>query len=141
VYKYPGGVQPLLNDLKVFRAAEMHLILAEAAADSGNFTDAGVLVNQLRGLRGADALDAPTSVQEAFGQILDERRLEFLFEGHRWVDLKRLGDRAGRTLDRDARECSFLSGCSLTNSDYRFTLPIPVSELTANGAADQNPGY
>ena len=25
--------------------------------------------------------------------ILDERRLEFLFEGHRWVDLKRLGDR------------------------------------------------
>ena len=141
VYKYPGGVQPLLNDLKVFRAAEMHLILAEAAADSGNFTDAGVLVNQLRGLRGADALDAPTSVQEAFGQILDERRLEFLFEGHRWVDLKRLGDIAGRTLDRDARECSFLSGCSLTNSDYRFTLPIPVSELTANGAADQNPGY
>jgi hypothetical protein len=141
VYKYPGGVQPLLNDLKVFRAAEMHLILAEAAADSGNFTDAGVLVNQLRGLRGADALDAPTSVQEAFGQILDERRLEFLFEGHRWVDLKRLGERAGRTLDRDARECSFLSGCSLTNSDYRFTLPIPVSELTANGAADQNPGY
>ena len=141
VYKYPGGVQPLLNDLKVFRAAEMHLILAEAAADSGNFTDAGILVNQLRGLRGAEALDAPTSVQQAFGQILDERRLEFLFEGHRWVDLKRLGDRAGRTLDRDARECSFLSGCSLTNSDYRFTLPIPVSELTANGAADQNPGY
>lgn len=141
VYKYPGGVQPLLNDLKVFRAAEMHLILAEAAADSGNFTDAGVLVNQLRGLRGADALDAPNSVQEAFGQILDERRLEFLFEGHRWIDMKRLGDRAGRTLDRDARECSFLSGCSLANSDYRFTLPIPASELSANQAAEQNPGY
>ena len=34
VYKYPGGTQPLLNDLKVFRAAEMHLILAEAAADA-----------------------------------------------------------------------------------------------------------
>lgn len=141
VYKYPGGTQPLLNDLKVFRAAEMHLILAEAAADAGNFVEAGTLVNQLRALRGADALAAPTSVQDAFGMILDERRLEFLFEGHRWVDLKRLGDRGGRTLDRDAKECSFLSACSIANSDYRFTLPIPVSELSANGAAQQNPDY
>lgn len=141
VYKYPGGTQPLLNDLKVFRAAEMHLILAEAAADAGNFVEAGTLVNQLRGLRGADALPAPTSVENAFGMILDERRLEFLFEGHRWVDLKRLGDRGGRTLDRDARECSFLSACSLPNSDYRFTLPIPISEISANGAAQQNPDY
>ena len=55
--------------------------------------------------------------------------------------MKRLGDRAGRTLDRYARECSFLSGCSLANSDYRFTLPIPASELSANQAAEQNPGY
>jgi hypothetical protein len=73
--------------------------------------------------------------------ILDERRLEFLFEGHRWVDLKRMGDRGGRALDRDARECDFLAGCTLANSDYRFTLPIPVSELTANQAAQQNPNY
>jgi hypothetical protein len=52
-----------------------------------------------------------------------------------------MGDRGGRALDRDARECSFLAGCTLANSDYRFTLPIPVSELTANSAAQQNPNY
>ena len=141
INKYPGGTQPLLNDLKVFRAAEMHLIVAEAEADAGNFAQVGVLINQLRSLRGADALSAPTNEQDAFGMILDERRLEFLFEGHRWVDLKRMGDRGGRALDRDARECSFLAGCTLANSDYRFTLPIPVSELTANSAAQQNPNY
>jgi hypothetical protein len=141
VNKYPGGTQPLLNDLKVFRAAEMHLIVAEAEADAGNFAQVGVLINQLRSLRGADALSAPNNEQDAFGMILDERRLEFLFEGHRWVDLKRMGDRGGRALDRDARECSFLAGCTLANSDYRFTLPIPVSELTANSAAQQNPNY
>ena len=56
-------------------------------------------------------------------------------------DRKRMGDRGGRALDRDARECSFLAGCTLANSDYRFTLPIPVSELTANQAAQQNPNY
>ena len=141
VYKYPGGQQPLLNDLKIFRAAEMHLILAEAAADAGDFSQVGTLINQLRDKRGATMLTAPATETDAFGMILDERRLEFLFEGHRWVDLKRLGDRGGRTLDRDARECSFLSACSVANSDYRFTLPIPVDELAANGAVQQNPNY
>lgn len=141
VYKYPGGQQPLLNDLKVFRASEMQLILAEAEADAGNFTEVGNLINDLRSERGASAVGIPTNESEAFGMILDERRLEFLFEGHRWVDLKRLGDRGGRALDRDARECSFLSACTLTNSDYRFTLPIPVSEIAANGAVQQNPNY
>jgi hypothetical protein len=141
VYKYPGGIQPLLNDLKVFRAAEMHLILAEAEADAGNFAQVGALINQLRSKRGASTLTNPGTELEAFGMILDERRLEFLFEGHRWIDLKRMGDRGGRTLDRDSRECSFLAGCTLPNTDYRFTLPIPVSERTANSAADQNPNY
>ena len=119
----------------------MHLILAEAAADAGDFSQVGTLINQLRDKRGATMLTAPATETDAFGMILDERRLEFLFEGHRWVDLKRLGDRGGRTLDRDARECSFLSACSVANSDYRFTLPIPVDELAANGAVQQNPNY
>jgi hypothetical protein len=52
-----------------------------------------------------------------------------------------MGDRGGRALDRDARECSFLAGCTLANSDYRFTLPIPQVELNANPSVVQNPGY
>jgi hypothetical protein len=140
VYKYPGGTQPLLNDLKVFRSTEMHMILAEAAADAGDYAQVGALVNALRGLRTASALDLPANEGDAFGMILDERRIEFLFEGHRWIDLKRLGDRGIRAMDRDARECSFLADCTLSNSDFRYTLPIPVSELTANDVV-QNPGY
>jgi hypothetical protein len=139
VYKYPGGTQPLLNDLKVFRSTEMHMILAEFAADEGDYAQVGALVNALRGLRTASALDIPTNEADAFGMILDERRIEFLFEGHRWVDLKRLGDRGNRAMDRDSRECSFLADCTLSNSDFRYTLPIPVSELTANDVV-QNPG-
>ncbi|MCK8482392.1 hypothetical protein MUY34_17335, partial [Flavihalobacter algicola] len=35
VWKYPGSdSQPLMNDLKIFRSAEMLLIRAEAAADA-----------------------------------------------------------------------------------------------------------
>ncbi|MGB4743000.1 MAG: RagB/SusD family nutrient uptake outer membrane protein [Flavobacteriaceae bacterium] len=143
VFKYPGGTQPLLNDLKVFRASEMLLIRAEAAADAGDLTGAANLLKELRDAR----YGAPQAVQsfanetEAFGAILDERRLELLFEGHRWVDLKRLGNRGNRAIDRDAKECENLAGCTLPDSDYRFTLPIPLSETTANSGVDQNDGY
>lgn len=146
VFKYPGSEnQPLMNDLKVFRSSEMLLIRAEAAADRGDFVDAATFIKQLRDARYGSAQTLPvySTEQEAFGDILDERRLEFLFEGHRWLDLKRLGDRGNRFIDRDDFECSFFSGCTLVNSDYRFTFPIPQSELSGNTAivSQQNPGY
>ena len=143
VFKYPGSEgRPLMNDLKVFRSSEMLMIRAEAAADANDLAGAAAFVKQLRDARYGSSQPTPSYANqaEAFGDILDERRLEFLFEGHRWVDLKRLGARGNRTIDRDARECSFLSGCSISNSDYRFTLPIPLAELTAN-PVEQNSGY
>ena len=144
VFKYPGsGGQPLMNDLKEFRAAEMLLIRAEAAADANDLAGAAQLIKQLRDARlgGSQPLPSYSNQTEAFGGILDERRLELLFEGHRWVDLKRLGDRGNRAIDRDDKECSLLAGCTLPNNDHRFTLPIPIAEITANSAAEQNPGY
>ena len=144
VFKYPGSDgQPLMNDLKVFRSAEMLLIRAEAAADANNLTAAAGFIDQLRDARFGSDQPTPNygSQTEAFGGILDERRLEMLFEGHRWVDIKRLGARGNRSIDRDAKECSFLAGCTLPNTDFRFTLPIPLSELTANSGVQQNPGY
>ncbi len=144
VFKYPGsGGQPLMNDLKVFRSAEMLLIRAEAAADANDLPGAAAFIQQLRSARFGAPQAAPfyASQTEAFGGILDERRLEFLFEGHRWVDLKRLGTRGDRSIDRDLKECAFLAGCTLPSTDYRFTLPIPLAEVTANAAIVQNPGY
>ncbi|MCK8482359.1 RagB/SusD family nutrient uptake outer membrane protein, partial [Psychroserpens algicola] len=135
--------QPLMNDLKIFRSAEMLLIRAEAAADANQLGVAAGFIKQLRDARfgSPQPLPAYASQTEAFGGILDERRLELLFEGHRWVDLKRLGNRGNRAIDRDAKECSLLSGCTLGNDDFRFTMPIPFSETAANSAAEQNPGY
>ena len=143
VFKYPGGTQPLLNDLKVFRASEMLFIRAEAAADAGDLATAATMLKELRDARygAAQDLQVFANETEAFGAILDERRLELLYEGHRWVDLKRLGNRGNRAIDRDAKECENLAGCSLPNSDYRFTLPIPLSETTANSGVVQNRDY
>lgn len=144
VFKYPGiAEQDLLNDLKEFRSAEMLLIRAEAAADANQLIVAATFIKQLRDARfGSDQpLPSYTNQQQAFGDILDERRLELLFEGHRYIDLKRIGDRGNRQIDRDPTECALLAGCTLSNSSDLFTLPIPISEITANPAVVQNPGY
>lgn len=146
--KYPGSEnQPLMNDLKVFRSAEMLLIAAEARVGANNdLAGAAQLIKQLRDARFGSSQPLPVynSAQEAYGAILDERRVEFLFEGHRYRDLKRLGVAGNRGIDRDLTDCNRQSGaCTLAANDFRFTLPIPLSEINANPAIgeQQNPGY
>ena len=148
ISKYTGSEgQPLMNDLKVFRSSEMLFIMAEAQVRlSNNLSAAANLLKELRDVRlGADTpLLSFTSAQEALAAILDEKRLEFAFEGHRYRDLKRIGTLANRGINRDETDCNRQSGaCTLPASDFRFTLPIPISEINANPPIgdQQNPGY
>ena len=147
IQKYFGseGV-PLMNDLKVFRSSEMLLILAEARAANNDFGGAAALIKQLRDARFGSAQPLPSygSQAEAFGAILDERRIELCFEGHRFKDLKRLGVAGNRGIDRDVTDCTEQGdACTLPASDYRFALPIPIVEINANPGIreQQNPGY
>lgn len=147
IQKYQGSEgQPLMNDLKVFRSSEMLFILAEARAAQNDLPGAAALIKQLRDARTGSAQPLPVygSQAEAFGDILDEKRKEFCFEGHRFRDLKRLGVAANRGIDRDITDCTAQGdACTLPASDYRFTLPIPIVEINANPgiASQQNPGY
>ena len=154
IRKYPGSDgQPLLNDLKVFRASEMVLIQAEAAAAQGDLAGAASFLKQIRDARLGEDTPMMTfaNEQEAFGAILDERRLELCFEGHRWVDLKRLGQRGNRKIDRDPLDCQINDSCPGSSqypafdnaNSYKFTLPIPQVESNANPVIreQQNPGY
>ncbi len=146
IQKYPGSEgQPLMNDLKVFRVSEMYLIRAEAAVAQGNLGAAASLLKEIRDARfGADTplpvLDNPTL---AYAAILDERRVELCFEGHRYLDLKRLGTRANKGILKDAVDCAFNGACALPLDDYRFTLPLPSIEFNGNPGLrqQQNPGY
>jgi hypothetical protein len=132
-----------MNDLKVFRASEMLLIKAEALADANDLSGAATLIKQLRDARmgAATALPSYSSKADAFGDIMDERRVELCFEGHRYKDLKRLGSRANRSVERDPIDCAINNACSISNDDYRFTFPIPLVELNANPNIQQNPNY
>lgn len=150
IQKYPGSEgQPLMNDLKVFRSSEMLLIRAEAYADAGSINGASnstaALLKQLSDARfGTDTtLPVFANETEAFAAILDARRIELAFEGHRYKDLKRLGARANQGVLKDPIDCAFNGACTLPASDFRFTLPLPIIEFNANPGLreQQNPGY
>jgi len=145
INKYAGseGI-PLMNDLKIFRGVEMLFILAERGANNGsNLLGAATLIKQLRDARFgvAQALPVYANEQEAFADILAERRIELAYEGHRWVDLKRLGQVANVGIDKDPRDCEVTGGCTMSAGDYRFTAPIPLTEMDINGELTQNPNY
>ncbi len=134
----------LMADLKIFRSSEMLFIMAEAKANNAtDLSGAAVLIKELRDARFGSAQPLPTyaNEQEAFADILAERRIELAFEGHRWVDLKRLGAVANVAIDKDPRDCEITGGCTLAINSYKFTMPIPVNELDLNAALVQNPGY
>ena len=62
--------------------------------------------------------------------VLQERRAEFAFEGHRWFDLLRSGK---------AIEIMSIHGKNIDTHNLLF--PIPSSELEVNPKLEQNPGY
>lgn len=135
----------LLADIKVFRYSEMVLIKAEYFASIGDVPSAIAQVNRIRLARinAANQIQNPSSytVQQAWAFILRERRIELAFEGHRYVDLRRLGPLAGQAVDRDPRDCAWNTFCTLDPTDYRFVMPIPRLETAANSNLQQNPGY
>jgi hypothetical protein len=150
--KYPGKFgNHGSNDLKVFRLSEMYFILAECQSRGvgGDLASAASLIQQVRQARNYIAgATVPTpvygSLQSALADILLERRKELCFEGHRYIDLKRLGVEAGvnetdRT-DTDASNASATNPSNISVTDYRFTLPIPQAEINVN-PMPQNDDY
>lgn len=130
-----------VNDIKVFRTAEMYLIRAEARAESNSISGANSAESDLNTLRAARINGYTnvtlTSKADAIAQILQERFKELAFEGHRFWDLKRKGLAVDR-LDVDAPSTL---GKTLSANNFRFVLPIPQAEMQANPNMVQNEGY
>lgn len=121
-----------------FRVAEMKLIQAEARLKGGS-GDPLAPLNDLRTNRGLSTYSG-ADVMEA---IMMERRREFMGEGHRFFDLKRLGREI-----RKAPETKSIVINDLPYSDFKVLDDIPEGEVAlsqANAPEDsvliQNPGY
>lgn len=116
------------DGVHVIRLAEMYLIRAEARVRTGDFAGASEDLQVIRRRAFNDqtiVVTLPNDVEQAINIILEERRLEFAFEGHRWHDLVRTG-RAASEFELPA---------------FRTLLPIPLNARDVNPNLTQNPGY
>lgn len=140
---------PDLVDLKVLRAADLSLLVAEASMIGANQNPslATRFLDDVRNNRYDTTLVSfpPLSNLDLLDEIYLQRRLELAFEGDRLFVLKRLGLDIERTSDghlADGRGVG-ADNLLLEASSYKIQLPIPQSEIDVNPNIrdQQNPGY
>ncbi|WP_321373134.1 RagB/SusD family nutrient uptake outer membrane protein [uncultured Draconibacterium sp.] len=78
------------DNLPIYRYSEVLLYLAEAANEQGRTSEAQGYLNQVRNRAGLENTTAATQT-ELRDAIINERQVEFAFEGKRWWDLVRTG--------------------------------------------------
>lgn len=113
------------NDIVLFRYADVVLMKSEAKVRNGGNGDAELA--QVRGRVGAVARPA------TLDNLLDERLLEFAWEGCRRQDLIRFGQFTRAYSDRPQ-----LAG---EENGYTSVFPIPGNVLKMNKRLRQNKGY
>lgn len=134
VKQYAGALyyrSPATDPAYVLRLAEQYLIRAEALAQQEILEEARLDINIIRSR--ANLQDIPTgkSKQELLDIILGERRLEFLWEAHRYFDLARTG--------KLQNEVAKLKPNVVVKPHFNL-FPIPINEVEL-GQLEQNPNY
>lgn len=128
--KYPTGT-PYTDNAPVIRYAEVLLNLAEARARTSTTVDAQALalLNAVRGRSNPAGVYASfASPTELVNAILLERRIEFLGEGLRNIDLMRtLSPIPAKGIVKE-----------IPTTDPLYIWPIPQVELSANPAMTRN---
>ena len=119
------------DNIEVIRYSEVLLIRAEAYAETNQLGLALADLNELRENRGVAALSIDNQA-DMVAAIMEERRRELCFEGHRWFDLKR----KGMTIPKSEAAIT-----SVPYTDFRILAPLPQNEVFLNDNLMQNPGY
>ena len=142
-----NGIRSFVTDLPIFRYSEALLMMAELENKQGN--DPSPYINQVRkrayGAHYNPDIHAYSNSDFATNElaILYERDKEFVFEGKRWFDVRRMQDASGRPL-------VFSSAASYGTTEpildyateaYKVLWPIDVNTLADDPSIEQTPGY
>lgn len=130
-----AGARTYTNDYPIYRYADLLLMLAEAKIILGENPAAEINLIRARAFGSnykTDLHGYPNQAIDANAKeaILQERLLEFIFEGKRWYDLRRLGD-----------SYVYANTPVTAAESYKLLWPIDRNSLTNNRSLEQNPGY
>ncbi len=108
------------SPMPIIRNAELLLIRAEALAqrnDAGDLDDAEDDINVIRNAAGLSDFSRGIlgEQDEVIDEMLNQRRYELFFEGHRWIDMRRYDRLDELPLDREG-------------DDVWTSFPIPENE-------------
>jgi hypothetical protein len=137
MHKFPSK----FNSIIKIRLADILLLKAEAYVNLGNLAEAANAVNLVRTrVNLPDLSSSVTSSATAMADaVLNERRLELAFEGHRWFDLVRNGKAFDVLNTLNSRDPGRLPMDPVT--EFTILLPLPQSQIDINPNMVQNPGY
>ena len=118
-----------------FRLANAYLIAAEAAVHCGDIQKAISFLKTFKMSRYTSVVAMlPTDSEALLTEIRLERKKEFFAEiDARWLAMKRYGESFTRSVD--------MKTFTLASDDFRYTFPIPYSEISTNKKIEQNPGW
>jgi hypothetical protein len=139
VRKFEGeqeaGVRRYTNDYPIYRFAELLLLKAEAKvllsqspAQELNFIRQRAFGSNYNAA--VHAFPNQPGDADAKNAVLNERFFEFIFEGKRWLDLRRFGD-----------AFVFQNTTVTSAQSYKLLWPIDRNSLTNNRSLTQTPGY
>lgn len=136
-FSYQDG-DPMLSSPVFIRWAEIVLNRAEANAKLGKTAEALADVDAIRKRAGIPAAGMFTGNMHGYTDVLDivldERRMELAFEGHRMFDVY-------RNKRKMNREFPGIHPWEIVDyNDDRIQYPIPFAETSVSGIT-QNPGY
>ena len=114
------------SDWVVLRYADVLLMLAEIENELSKPSEAILYLNLVRNRANIGSYNGAQDKASIFQEIDLQRRLELIWEGHRWFDLLRQG-RAKEVLQ--------------INDDNKLLMPLPASQIATDPALIQNPGY
>jgi len=151
-FSFQGG-SPTLSSPILFRLAEMYLNRAEAEAKAGQTAAALNDLDMIRTNRGLSASlynGTVPSGYTALDLVLNERRIELAFEGHRVFDVYR----NKRSLDRTywgyhlpglkesdidlSKQPSGYAGMIVSPDNPKIIYYIPIDEINTNTLCTQN---
>ena len=136
-----------------FRYGEILLNYAEASYRLGDEAIAREYINMIRSRPGIEMPDVTESGDALFDKIVHERRIELVFEEHRFFDVRRwkiAEDVLSETrLRMSIRKDPGTGKRTFTVEDFQpanfnpwnYLAPIPQEVVDQNSLIEQNPGY